>query len=311
MSRQHSSGDLIADRRYAYAEACLAEGDPAAAAEMAEQALERAPAYAPAWALLGRAREALSTPEAALNAYASALANDPEDRLGIGVALARLGAAGEGAALSSAYVRTLFDGYSDRFEAHLVGALGYRGPEMLRAALDGLPEAPVRFASVLDLGCGTGLMGVAIRDRAERIAGVDLSPAMLAKARAKGLYARLVAGDLLDFLNGEPPASADLVLAADVFIYLPDLVPVLAGVARVLAPGGLTAFTIQSHAGAEPVRLGADARYAHSDAHLAASADAAGLAVRLLAPAAIRRERGEGVPGRIAVLAAPDGACTP
>src|SRR3954447_18504546 len=145
MSRQHTSGDLRADRRYAYAEACLAEGDAAAAAEMAEQALDLAPCYAPAWLLLGRAREALHAAsgreadlQAALRAYGNALDLDPEDALGSRLRLAQLGVGDALAAISPAYVRALFDGYAARFERHLVGDLGYQGPEMLRACLDEL-----------------------------------------------------------------------------------------------------------------------------------------------------------------------------
>ncbi|GJD59840.1 class I SAM-dependent DNA methyltransferase [Methylobacterium dankookense] len=306
---QHSSGDLLADRRYVYAEACLAEGDAAGAAEMAEQVIERAPRYAPAWLLLGRARECLhaatgaeETLRAARAAFETARGLDPEDRIGAGLHGARL-AGGEGgeSALSRAYVRALFDGYAGRFERHLVDGLGYCGPELLRSALDALPEAPARFGAALDLGCGTGLMGLALRDRVDELAGVDLSPAMLRLARAKGCYDRLAEGDLGPFLEAEPEASTDLCLAADVFIYLADLAPVLTGIARVLRPGGWAAFTVQSHDGSG-VRLGEDGRYAHADAHVAEGGEAAGLSVVMRAPAAIRRERGRDVPGRIFVL---------
>ncbi|AWN35434.1 class I SAM-dependent DNA methyltransferase [Methylobacterium radiodurans] len=306
---QLSSGDLLADRRYVYAEACLAEGDAAGAAEMAEQAIERAPRYAPAWLLLGRAREALHAAtgaedqrRAALDAFETARGLDPEDRIGAGLHRARLD--GGAAGLSGAYVRALFDGYADRFERHLVDGLGYCGPALLRQALDALPDAPTRFETVLDLGCGTGLMGAAIRDRAGHLAGVDLSPAMLRLARAKSCYDRLAEGDLAAFLEAEPGASAALCLAADVFIYLADLGPVLAGISRVLRPAGLAVFTVQSpdEAGAEGVRLGADGRFAHADAHVEAAARGAGLATAVRVPAAIRRERGRDVPGRIIVL---------
>ena len=303
---QHSSGDLLADRRYVYAEGCLAEGDAVAAAEMAEQALERAPRYAPAWLLLGRARECLHAAtgepahrDAALAAFETARGLDPEDRIGAGLHRARLD--GSAAALSPAYLRALFDGYAHRFERHLVEGLGYCGPDLLRTALDALPGAPARFDRVLDLGCGTGLMGAALRDRAGHLAGVDLSPAMLRLARAKGCYDRLAEGDLAAFLAAEPAASADLCVAADVFIYCADLAPILADLARVLRPGGLAAFTVQSHDGAGAV-LGADGRIAHADSYLLAVAEAENLAVVVLNPAAVRRERGEAVPGRVVLL---------
>ena len=312
MSLQFTSGDVRADRRYAYAEGCLGDGDAAAAAEMAEQALELAPRYAAAWLLLGRAREALHAAsgsegdfQAALRAYAAALDLDPEDTLGSRVRLIQLGGGDPAAAMSRAYLRALFDGYAARFERHLVGSLAYRGPEMLRAALDALPGAPSRFETVLDLGCGTGLMGAALAGRFGRLAGVDLSPAMLAQAERRRLYERLHLGDLTAFLEAEPEASADLCVAADVFIYVGELGPALAAIARVLRPGGLAAFTVQSHEGAGII-LGADARFAHADAYLDAACAAAGLRTALRAPAAIRRERGSDVPGRLLILAKPE-----
>lgn len=313
--RQTGSGDLLADRRYAYAEACLAEGDAAGAAEMAEQALERAPRFAAAWVLLGRAREArhAGTPDpalfqAALRAYETARDLDPEDALGTLVHLARLGAGGALPALSPAYVRALFDGYAGRFERHLVDGLGYRGPALVCAALDAAGTR--RYPDAVDLGCGTGLMGAALGARVARLTGVDLAPAMLALARRKGVYARLVEAEIGAFLDGEPAASADLCVAADVFIYVADLGPVLAGIARVLRPGGRAAFTVQSHDG-DGVILGTDARYAHADAHLRDAAARAGLDRASLRPAAIRRERGRDVAGRIVVLAKPPAAAGP
>jgi predicted TPR repeat methyltransferase len=310
MASQLSSGDLLADRRYRYAEACLAEGDYAGAADLAEQALEIAPRYAPAWLLLGRAREGLADPDrapelraSAARAYACALDIDPDDTLGVRAHLVRLGVGDSLPALSPAYVRTLFDGYAPRFERHLVDGLGYVGPQLVR---DALPVTPGRFAVALDLGCGTGLMGGAIRDRVGHLAGIDLSPGMLALARAKSwqdrpLYDRLVDGDLSAFLAGEPPESTDLCLAADVLIYVADLGSFLAGIGRVLRPGGLGAFTVQSHDGAGTI-LGADGRYAHGDAHIAASAADAALEILTLRPADVRREGGRPVPGRVVVL---------
>ncbi len=315
MSRQLSSGDLLADRRYAYAEACLAEGDPGAAAEMASQALDLAPDYAPAWFLLGRAREALcgqsrdeADRQAALSAFERALDLDPSDALGSRLHRAALGGGDALAAMSPAYIRALFDGYAPRFERHLVDELGYCGPALIVAALDALPGtppvcAPQHFSNVLDLGCGTGLMGRALANRAGRLAGCDLSPAMLAQAGRTGLYERLVEADLVTFLAGEPEASADLIVAADVFIYLGNLTSALAGMARALRPGGLAVFTVQSPQEEETgVVLGADGRYAHADAYLQAEARQAELVVAEMRPAAIRRQKRIDVPGRLLIL---------
>jgi predicted TPR repeat methyltransferase len=80
-----STGDLLADRRYAYAEAAWNEGDAAAAADLAGQALDLAPDFAPAHALLGRATAALGRTEEARRALERALALEPDDALGAGI----------------------------------------------------------------------------------------------------------------------------------------------------------------------------------------------------------------------------------
>ncbi|MBY0250615.1 MAG: methyltransferase domain-containing protein, partial [Methylobacterium organophilum] len=241
--------------------------------------------------------------DAAAQAYARALDIDPEDRLGVRAHLVRLGGGDTLPVLSPAYVRALFDDYAPRFERHLVEGLGYVGPQLVR---DALPRAPERFAVALDLGCGTGLMGEVVRDRVDHLSGIDLSPGMLALARTKTargrpLYERLVEGDVAAALADLPEASADLCLAADVLIYVADLASFLAGVGRVLRPGGLGAFTVQSHDGPGSV-LGEDGRYAHADAHLAATAAVSGLERLAARPAEVRREGGRPVPGRVVVL---------
>ena len=78
---------------------------------------------------------------------------------------------------------------------------------------------------------------------------------MSERARATGLYAEVDVAEIVEGLSRRPDAGADLILAADVMVYVHDMAPLLAEVARVLAPGGLFAFTVESHAG-EGVVLG-------------------------------------------------------
>lgn len=300
-----SSGNLVADRRYEYARAAALDGDHAAAADLLEQAVELAPRWAAVWFALGEARERLQAREAAAQAFAQAFACDPADPHGAGLRLALL-RGGAPAAMSEAYVRGLFDQYAPRFDAHLVEALAYRGPQIVVAALRKVCEQrsrPFHFDTVFDLGCGTGLMARALAPHFDAMHGVDLSPGMIAEASKTGLYDSLAAAEMIGWLQGQETASADLVVAADVLVYMGGLAPLFPQAARVLDPSrGLFAFTAQRHDG-EGYALCADMRFAHAPEYLRMRAQAAGLHVALLEDQSTRRDAGRDVPGLVCVLA--------
>jgi predicted TPR repeat methyltransferase len=301
-----SSGDLILDRRYEWARQSLAAGDLAGAIDLAEQIVERAPAYAPAWFLLGDAREQAGDAAGAAQAFEQARATDPADSQGAAVRLARLGATPP-VAMPIGYIRALFDGYAPDFDDALTGGLRYRAPDMLlyAAARAGGGEA-MRFADVLDLGCGTGLAGAAFRPFCERLVGVDLSRGMLAEARGKGLYDELVEAEAMTYLRAEAERGAhyDIVLAADVLIYFHELRQVPPVAAKVLKPGGVLAFTVETHDG-DGVILRDTLRYAHGAAHVRGALSLGGLEPVSLESAAARTEKGAPVPGLVVVARKP------
>jgi len=299
-----SSGDFLADRRLALAQEFLARDDLAAAHDLLTQAIEAAPGFIAAWFALGQLRDKFGKCEAAVAAFQQVCALDPEDRLGAGLHLVRLGALPPGD-MPAAYVRTLFDQYAPRFETALTRDLGYRGPQILLSAVEAAcatERRPAQFADMLDLGCGTGLAGVAFRPRVARLTGVDLSERMVTAARAKGIYDRLDAGDLLPFLQGEARDGRryDLIVAADVCAYLAWLPGVVAAATRVLMPGGLLAFTTETHAG-DDVILGGTLRYQHGTAHVRAAVTGAGLTMVSIAEEWARKETGVAVPGLMVV----------
>ena len=121
-----SSGDLMADRRYEFARDLQLKGDLAAAADLLEQAVELAPKFASAWFTLGNIRQQRGEREAAIAAFREARAANPDDHHGATLHLMRLGTE-EISAMPAAYVQALFDQYAPRFDAALVGDLGYRG----------------------------------------------------------------------------------------------------------------------------------------------------------------------------------------
>jgi predicted TPR repeat methyltransferase len=299
-----SSGDLMADRRFEFARDLQLKGDLPAAADLLLQAIELAPGFTSAWFTLGQIREDLGEREAAIAAFQKARASDPGDRHGAGLRLMRLGAEPL-AGMSQAYVQTLFDQYAPRFEASLVDDLGYRGPALLFKAVLSVRAAarkPAFFKRAIDLGCGTGLAAAAFARMVDRFIGVDLSPRMIERARASSLYAELDVADMLHGLRARGDASADLILAADAMVYVAELAPVLAETARVLAPGGLLAFTAETHDG-EGVIIGQGLRYAHSAAYVRAMVESAGLKLTLLEDRSARNEDGAPVPGLVAVAA--------
>jgi predicted TPR repeat methyltransferase len=204
-------------------------------------------------------------------------------------------------------LRALFDQYASKFESALVGDLGYRGPALLfKAVLASRAAArrPALFKRAIDLGCGTGLAATAFASGVDHFTGIDLSPRMIEKARATGLYAELEVDDMLSGLRGKRDASADLILAADAMIYLPDLTPLLCEARRVLVPDGLLAFTLETHGG-EGVILGERLRYAHGAAYLRASVEAAGLTLSRLEELSARNEDNVPVPGLVVVATKP------
>jgi predicted TPR repeat methyltransferase len=299
-----SSGDLMADRRFEFARDLQLKGDLPAAADLLLQAIELAPDFTSAWFTLAGIREELGEWDAAIAAFRKAQASDPGDRHGAGLRLMRLGAEPV-SSMPQAYVQTLFDQYAPRFESSLVDELGYRGPKLLfRAVLSvrAAARTPAFFKRAIDLGCGTGLAASAFVRGVDHFIGVDLSPRMIERSRSTGLYAELDVADMLQGLRARPDASADLILAADAMVYVAELAPVLAEAARVLAPGGLLAFTTETHDG-EDVVVGQGLRYAHAAAYVRAAVESAGLKLPLLEDRSARNEDNAPVPGLVAVAA--------
>lgn len=279
---------------------CLMElGRYRAAVESLERGVRRHPDSPALRFRLALAWRDLADPGKAMQQLRRCLDLDPDDRLGAAAELARLSS--PAASLPEAYLRELFDQYADEFDQNLIKDLEYRAPEVLRQAVDRCWRAPAAGADVLDLGCGTGLGGAAFRDLARRLHGVDLSAGMVAKARARGIYDALAVGEAVASLQAAAPAAWDLVIAADVLVYLGDLHPLFAATARALRPGGAFALTVE--AGDDDVpRLKPSRRFGHSPGYLEATAAAAGLAPALLEPTSVRTERGEPVPSYVAVL---------
>ena len=200
------------------------------------------------------------------------------------------------------YVVALFDDSAERFDELLTGHLGYRVPEQVAATLARL-DPTRRFARAIDLGCGTGLSGAAVRDRCDALVGVDLAPRMLERARDRGVYDALHQADVVEFLDGRRDRY-DLVIATDVLIYLGELAPLVAAIARRLTPGGWFAASVERSDDAD-VALRATGRYAHGRGYVEGLAARHGLRIAAFDPIDVRLEAGGRIAGWLFVLAAP------
>ncbi|MFA5912613.1 MAG: methyltransferase domain-containing protein [Burkholderiales bacterium] len=263
------------------------------------RAIAEKPGLSQPYLNLGRLLQQLGQAESARACYAAALAQGVEPEV-----FRHLLDAAEGASTAQAppaYVRATFDSFAQQFDRHLVDTLDYHVPEMLSRAVREL--APPQQMDILDLGCGTGLCGVQLRELARRMVGVDLAPKMLELARARGCYAELVQAEIGQYLPTQARSSFDLVLAADVLIYIGDLDALMREVARVLRPGGRFAFSIeQPREACDSYRLEPSGRYAQSLAYVRGLAREYGLTERSCHDVAIRKHGAQALPGQLLLL---------
>ena len=275
-----------------------ADGQVSAAAE----AFRRATALAPDAAIihynLGNAEHRRGHTDEAIRAFRRAVAADPQLERARHVLAALTGEQTDRP--PDDYVRHLFDDYAERFDEDLVGNLGYRVPALLREALARLPDMPAAFAEVLDLGCGTGLSGQAMRDIAGRLTGIDLSAGMVAKAEARGIYDRLETGELADFLAADD-GRYDLVLATDVLVYVGELRPLFAALSPRSAAAALVCFSTELAENGDVV-LQETGRFAHGAGYIARLADEYGYDVLLADPINVRQGKDGPIAGELYVL---------
>ena len=279
------------------------------AADLAELARRDGVADAQVFGLRGHALSSLGRHEEATASYAEALKLAPEDPY-VRHLVAAAGLRPQSTRAPAPYLETVFDGYAQRFESHLIG-LHYRVPGLLRAALLELRpelEGGAALGPVLDLGCGTGLMGVVLSDlKLGPITGVDVSDGMLREAAEKGLYGALAHTELEAFL-AQDATNWPVILAADVFCYFGVLDEVMKACHARMAPGGLLLFTVEEmpEPAAEDVakgwRLGRQGRFSHHADYIARVAAQAGFAMRVMRREGLRTEAGADVAGLVVAL---------
>lgn len=202
---------------------------------------------------------------------------------------------------NSGYVESTFDRFAESFDRKLA-KLDYRAPELVTDAVQRALGNPAGVLAVLDAGCGTGLCGPRLAPFAGRLAGVDLSGEMLARARNRDVYTELEKAELTEYLRAHP-GEFDLVVSADTLCYFGRLHAVLDAARIALRPGGTLVFTVEEEAGPEPVQLNLHGRYSHARRYVEEVLAATGFVGCDIRQDVLRLEQGDGVRGLVVTAA--------
>ncbi|MCH9743369.1 MAG: tetratricopeptide repeat protein [Gammaproteobacteria bacterium] len=196
------------------------------------------------------------------------------------------------------FTSELFNQYAPHFEKHLCESLEYVAPQLLhQAVLEKLGEQ--NQLDVLDLGCGTGLCGSLFAPIAKTLIGIDLSEDMITEAKNKKTYSLLKVSDINEALTEFH--DMDVILAADVFVYIGNLDKIFENVYKSLKPGGLFAFTVEKGSKHDYI-LQKNTRYAHSNKYIERLSKDNHLNILRLNEAVLRKEGETPVKGNLVIL---------
>lgn len=285
---------------------------------------------------------AMASQEQIIDAFSNALRHDPYNEVAQHLLSSQKQQGGEQNPPEN-FVRKLFDDYAADFEQSLA-SLNYSAPRLIHEHLTRHMQESKLWDLVIDLGCGSGLMGQLLRTKTKRMVGIDLSPKMLFVAEEKGIYDLLIEGDVLAFLDelirqrhhptemGESTGSrkmrgssvahldqlklagvdlrggvgegSTLVTAADVFVYIGDLEPLVAKLADLLQAEDVLTFTVEALAAENEFGwlLQRSGRFAHSKSYLTRLAARYGFLVSSIESIVPRMEQGREIEGYLVIL---------
>jgi predicted TPR repeat methyltransferase len=259
---------------------------------------ELTPENSDTWHALGFAAQAVGRREAARDAFANYLEARPEDA-SIRQILTALRDETPPPRASNECILQIFNDFSSHYDAKMRDNLSYQAPERIQELIRA-EMGDAAGLEILDIGCGTGLAGVCLKERAARLVGIDLSAEMIDHARERGIYDQLEVAEITEWLE-QTTAQFDLIVACDCLVYFGDLQPVAALAAVRLKPGGCFAFTTE-RGEKYPFHLTDSGRYTHHKDHVREAAKKAGLVVGRLDEGFLRLERGVEVTGLLALL---------
>lgn len=175
--------------------------------------------------------------------------------------------------------RSLFDSAAHIFDQQLVHGLRYQLPQEIAKQI--ISFYPNKKFSLLDLGCGTGLLGAQLGKLQGRMVGVDVSPKMLEQARRYSLYDNLEVADLHDALDAARSTPYDVIAALEVCVYVGDLGHFIPAAWSALTPGGRLVFSCESgpEEGPDLFLNPSTERYVHKRSHVESLCRATGFSV--------------------------------
>lgn len=279
--------------------ALMALGQLEAAVKHFQKTLQINPQHIDALCNLGAIYLKLDNRQQAIENYQRALDLQP-DNPNILYMLSALTDTTQPTAAPTEYIKNLFDNYAGHFDQHLTEVLHYQTPQLLRKLINEVLPEKNPHLKILDLGCGTGLSGEKFHDLAEKLVGVDLSPRMLAKAKAKNIYTSLIEASIVDALQ-QQTEKYDLALSIDTLVYFGDLSNVFEQVKNVLTEKGLFAFSIET-SDQQDYQLTSTGRYVHNPAYIEQLAQQFGFTVVANKAVNGREQNGKPVTGHLFVL---------
>ena len=197
------------------------------------------------------------------------------------------------------YVEGLFDNYANKFETSLVKDLEYKTPKAIAEMTirDNKFEA---LGSIIDLGCGTGLLGLEIREFCNLLEGIDISGKMLERAEEKNIYNKLIKQDIIDYLSNEN-LNFDYFIATDVFVYIGDLFQVFRLIKFRNKTCGKLVFSTEHYDG-NGFSLEQSGRYSHSKKYIIGLCEKFGYKLRHFETQTLRKERDDNIIGGLYLL---------
>ncbi|MDC1442267.1 tetratricopeptide repeat protein [Rhodospirillaceae bacterium] len=197
------------------------------------------------------------------------------------------------------YVEGLFDEYAAKFESSLVDNLDYKAPKVIAEMIIKDSKFDL-LGSIMDLGCGTGLFGMEIKQFCKHLEGVDLSQKMLDQAKEKDVYSKLIKQDIITYLSNES-FNFEYFISTDVFIYIGDLSDIFRLIKSRNKTGGKLAFSTEEYYG-DGFFLEQSGRYSHSKKYIESLCRTFDYELRHFETQALRKHKNQHISGGFYLL---------